>query len=928
MFRSRSRALVALVFFVIGTAFGTGPARAANELATGEAFDVLLSMPQGLPEENAFPVWGVGEAPADEEGLKDALKDLFAEGADVNAYRHGGTMLHHALRAGLQDTSLWLLAHGANPRLEVQSDAIGRTEGDDALQLAILYRRWRVVDALLRRPGLAPTTDRDRAFRWLALIDEQAPQDAMEVAVRQLEARIALPGDWYGGCLLAAAENRSIVPLILRSTAREKRWSTEENKALQGRDRDIAWTCPSTSPSHVHAAKGVGVAGLPASELARADARRAEPLLPVLVPMLATEADVHAWSTLPLRRPWQDGAFTRTVIQALLRTEMPAATRTAALRSVPKAALPAALDDDETLNAWFAWVATLPLPQAAEAAAGVDDASLLRHAGAALSGFGRRQMGYGEGVPAASPAVWKTLLERLPAPFARPGTLGVATLMPEAYWPMLFARGYKPPDDDLLALWHTSTPEAWRRRWPLLQAAATPEAQSSALGYLLGEAKRKCDYDQSAVAPWDVEKLALMVASGVRPPQVVALSLDCALRTDPVALKALIATGLATAPAVTTGAAPRTRTEAPPAGLVPDVRFVADHIACMPEPDPAIVKAAIHLQFASDENGHPARADTASDVLQPVEEPGSRACAWLVSGGWVTSRFSEHYESFYSGQEEETGCGEGKLHGNLWRMADGRLVTVAADEGATAGLLPLKEASGGRRFMLALPVEGSCGAGAPGFLFEWSRDASGPRFSALPQGDPARLAFARQCPLEDPGPCFGLESSRSGFEAPPAQPAKIMFAGMELVEKPLPLADFVDRYGKGMREHWIAAFLALDVAALQEVGADIWPAWRPAALASLTASSMSLQQKRQRVAWMFRDRNGMAASFGQGSTVPEVIDLVAWLPPEDWRPMLVAIGHDDMMLQRLRDAAQKKGDTRLACTFARAARLPCDAPAS
>jgi len=75
---------------------------------------------------------------------------------------------------------------------------------------------------------------------------------------------------------------------------------------------------------------------------------------------------------------------------------------------------------------------------------------------------------------------------------------------------------------------------------------------------------------------------------------------------------------------------------------------------------------------------------------------------------------------------------------------------------------------------------------------------------------------------------------------------------------------------------------------------------------------------------MFRGKAGMAASFGPAAGKRrEVVDLVGWLPGEDWRPMLAAIGQDESLLMSLRDATTAKGDAHLACMFAQAAGRDC-----
>ena len=193
MFSSRASFVVRLLAaaLLIALAPATWSQETTPAQATDEAFDALLSLPQGLPEGSEFAS-GLGDRIKDQAALRAALEEDLSAGADVNAYRHGGTLLLHALRANLQDTALWLLANGADPRLEVDDGQVkGKGKGDDALQLAILYRRWRVVDALLRRPAVAPRTPRDLAFRWIALFDTRAPRGTEDAAAGELARRLA-----------------------------------------------------------------------------------------------------------------------------------------------------------------------------------------------------------------------------------------------------------------------------------------------------------------------------------------------------------------------------------------------------------------------------------------------------------------------------------------------------------------------------------------------------------------------------------------------------------------------------------------------------------------------------------------------------------------------------------------------------------------
>ena len=114
--------------------------------ATDLAFAALLSMPGAEPAEGQWII----PRPADFEPVYEArliayLQQQRKSGADLEARRHFGTLLQHALRARLGRTAIWLLDQGADPRPEV---------GDDALTLARRYGLEEVARVLIEQHGL------------------------------------------------------------------------------------------------------------------------------------------------------------------------------------------------------------------------------------------------------------------------------------------------------------------------------------------------------------------------------------------------------------------------------------------------------------------------------------------------------------------------------------------------------------------------------------------------------------------------------------------------------------------------------------------------------------------------------------------------------------------------------------------------------
>ncbi len=119
--------------------------------ATDRAFDALLSW--GNDPRKGYE-WTVqppdGFEAASEADLIEWLKSQRKKGANFNALRHEGTLLHHAIRLGLDDTALWLIQNGADPAAKLGQN--------DTLSLALADGRWEVFDALLRLPAYSNLT--------------------------------------------------------------------------------------------------------------------------------------------------------------------------------------------------------------------------------------------------------------------------------------------------------------------------------------------------------------------------------------------------------------------------------------------------------------------------------------------------------------------------------------------------------------------------------------------------------------------------------------------------------------------------------------------------------------------------------------------------------------------------------------------------
>lgn len=240
---------------------------AANPIATSNAFDALLSLPQTQPVEGEWNhVAPEGFKDEDEATLIRWLAKQKQAGADFNQIRHQGTMLHHAIRGGLNATALWLLSHGADPLKTLEN---GEQDQPDALDLSITYRRWPVTDALLKLPGI---TAPDRAPQLMLAWQAAQGENELTVVDQLFARRLPLPTG-------AAAER-------LLGFSLEHQWLKVSLALLKN-----GVTHAASSAYGWDSANKMGTA----SDIESADARLAEPILPYLLAHASSVRDVE-WS--------------------------------------------------------------------------------------------------------------------------------------------------------------------------------------------------------------------------------------------------------------------------------------------------------------------------------------------------------------------------------------------------------------------------------------------------------------------------------------------------------------------------------------------------------------------------------------------------------------------------------------------------------
>ena len=884
-------AVAAMLFFA-----WTSAAIAFDDAATDAAFDALLSMPQAQPSDDSWNVAAPeGYDGKDEAALIQWLAQQRKLGADFNQYRHEGTLLQHAMRSRLDSTALWLLRHGADPTL-----ALRETEAPDALGFAIVQGQWRLVDALLKLPPFARLSPEQRTARYYLL----APTNADELAKRGFAP---LPAGRTADCLLEFALEKGQLKFAL-SLPSHTPLRFENSSAPQ----ELAQWCNVRKQPYPNDPAN-GFATLDARDIESLDAKLDVPVLPYLIATLRSAEDVDALFRLPLKASADPAQLSRWLLPWLAPANdsaqwagvlaLPPAVRKALFERVPTAQIDAAFQNADTLHAWLHLAATGTADDFAWALAKVPDGALAAHPAAAAG-----SLLYGKNAA----ALWPLLLARTALRLDGEDTPGLLAQVPTTSWPALFERGYRLgakrpagyeayPQGEIDAWLANASPETLRQGWPLLKAQM-PSLVGEGIARLFrqfGVNGRPCSADYDSVTPFDIDKIDVLIelVVQVRPAPLPAA---CVKHTKPEIYAKLVTLGVVA-----------------PLDAEAARRFTFEKPRCRFAPETAWLRALATRQLTQTDG------PVAIDTVQAIDRPGDDRCVLLVSGGIPIHREFIDDESFLGGRNRLTPCADGNLTGEVWRLHDGNIETSAFADGATQGVLPLRDGKDGKRYYLAFsPGAGCGGASPPPTLLAWT-DQTPPVLHTLASDEPAMWALMLQCDLLDVAKCLGVGDYPMEGNAP-------------TWDAPHERDYFIDHFYGEQRKAYLDAVLTLDMPRLKQLEQDgVPPNWTLDAIEMVSKSDLSVPDKRRRTAWLFRDAEGLRAALspsnvkGTEATDTIVLGLGAWLPREDWRPLLAALkvdadqGDAFWHVKDLARKAQEQGNPALACRLFHASGQAC-----
>mgnify|MGYP001216174391 FL=1 len=822
---------------------------AAENQATIAAVEALLSLPQTQPPEGGWehrapPGFVVEDEEDEDEVLLAWLKKQKKLGADMNAMRHRGTMLHHAIRAGMVNTASWLLANGADPLKEGEHDA---------LELALIYRQDTVFDFLVRRPGVRDA-HRSGVYRaWKSVVANNSDEGLKKLITAHVPVPAGKNRELLLDDALAAGNGRVIRALTAK----------DPDPLLRARVRSID------------------------EDFEIADQRLPNPIFLSLIGQVVSVEEVDRLFRLRIRRPWNDADFATGVVGNVLRKSLyNSANRSdtyTLFERIPAFALQEAFKNKGVLSMWWRWLSRLPARERVVAMARWGDLPV-REPEALLTGVLLEASWFNQQEDDPNVvAAWGELLALLRPPFPNGVQGKMWMFVPQAHRLTLLRLGYRPSSEELRWWIDRNSAELIDAFWPAM-LSILPELGQRSHELVFRPVVDGSDY--YCVDRWTIEKALPLTAAATMPERPYAMEASCWYEIPDEIRQTLLS-----------------RHWVKPSLDVAAGRFVLEERQCVFRPTAAWRRKLAGLHSLTTKEGE----SVSINGVMAVAIPGEQNCALLTWGGSAGGRLYIDDDSF-EGTQRFTPCADGIYTTSIW-LPSGELINSVLQEGLPflGGMTLIRDTSDGEHYWLGGSESlGGCGQTPPA-LFRFEEDnGKGAALRALQQTHPVMQALLSQCKGKDPMACLGapppLEDSVNQRVYPRGGRA---------------MGHFADMHWNVERKAFVNAFLDFKPEVLRAMQAEgVFPHWVTEALSAVSASKLSLAEKRRRAAWVLRDR----ALLGAALESQMLASLVDWLPSEDWEP-IIEVGPE--YLSGLQYTAERKGNAVLACCFSTALKQVC-----
>lgn len=844
----------------------------ANPLSTKTAFDALFSMtaeqqPEGFA--TSPPEGFIGES-ADESELINFLSMQRIQGADFNAYRHQGTLLHHAIRSGLNETVIWLLKHGANPMLRLETEQ----EGFDAMGIAIHTNAWNVVDILRQSPAYSRISATEVArFYWPIAFNSG------KKSVTNMRNRFGLPHLQHNPeivrSLLVTGLCNADISLVQELLNNEPALATQH-----GLDRSIE-TCPALNNENKLNTD------ISFNEWKNAENSLQWPIMSYLMSQVKSKAQMDALLHSDLRQPWTHLQVLRQAMLNAMRAEQAAALTF--FKAIPSAELNLALQNDYLLDRWLPLAADLPLPDLVWALQQIDSKNLTAVLPKIIELWDNAAATSRNAKSLADRVRRWTLLARQLTPPLPKGGNPFPYVVPIDTWPIWFTLGYT-LDDEIWANWIRGVaPAQLQQAWPTI-TKFFPKVANRSLTWL--------------VAPLSVgsieDPIARLLSYGTvgsywyHDNLLKAVFLyDLGLRVEP---PRWLATEFATSEWLKENdlLVSRGLVKLPPSTQRKQLEAVNSPPPCKP-----IVSAALRRALAPHAPLQTADADALKiEWAEAIQIPGMEECAWLGGGGSSGGRLFIDEEDFFEGTWRLTPCTDGNFQAAMWDEISGHWLKIPATAAGT--MIPIRSKQNQEMAYVFSEVGlGGCGTQSGELYRPTQTDDGKPTLVALNPGDPLHDALALQCSFKAISECFNISDEMYNEGN----------------------SNSIQTYLSDDKKTFFAALDRLDRKALHKASeAGLFPQWLNEAVKRINENSTwSLLEKRKRMAWLLAQHHlllGLNEETLQG--------LLIWLPAEDWGPIIDAQRcSNSYMLSNIAEESKAQKNPALYRRLEKALAQPC-----
>ena len=323
-----------------------------------------------------------------------------------------------------------------------------------------------------------------------------------------------------------------------------------------------------------------------------------------------------------------------------------------------------------------------------------------------------------------------------------------------------------------------------------------------------------------------------------------------------------------------------------------------------------------------------------AEYVQAIDIPGQAKCGLLVSGDRYGD-MSEIADDFFEGpfREGSTRCADAPDDGSMWVEADVRIQSFPiSDHGCEGGctLRKVRDTQTGRHYLLNDGMRGPLCAQSWELpdTYEWQSNPKGSTLISSRDGALIDRLLREQCqelPESRGLVCRGLGTSGDNASEANADDEDIFVTLRK--GGVVPIKRLVDRIGNERKGKYAAAISAHDHSQLRHLLAiGIPTAWTAAEIQALGTAKSQVEEKRRRIALLFANPGQLDRTLNDDRYgLPK--SLLAWLPYQDWKPVLQVIGRSPDIwrdaAKSLRESAEEANRSDLACAIDRAQGFLC-----